>query len=219
MSGNGCYEPKYNGTFIPSAAQPEIRIPSGGGGGCIGSGPFVNHSVNLGPVVPAISFVEKNPQPDGLGYNARCIRRDISGYAASRWANDGNVTALITDSPHIGAFQTTLQGDFASGFLGVHTAGHFFVGGDPGGDIFSSPGDPYFYLHHAQIDRLWWIWQNLDPTAARYLEIANTTTVNNTPPSRNATLDDIIELGVNAPGIKIRDAVDTMSGPFCYIYQ
>jgi len=36
------------------------------------------------------------------------------------------------------------------------------MGGDPGSDPFISPGDPAFYLHHGQVDRVYWIWQNLD---------------------------------------------------------
>ena len=30
--------------------------------------------------------------------------------------------------------------------------------GDPGGDLFTSPGDPAFFLHHGQVDRLWTLW-------------------------------------------------------------
>lgn len=29
-------------------------------------------------------------------------------------------------------------------------------------DVSASPGDPLFYLHHANIDRLWWQWQAAD---------------------------------------------------------
>jgi hypothetical protein len=32
--------------------------------------------------------------------------------------------------------------------------------GDPGGDVFVSPGEPVFWLHHGQLDRHWWMWQN-----------------------------------------------------------
>ena len=234
LSGNGCHEPRNNGTNIPSNATPFITLPPGEGGGCVTTGPFANYTVNLGPMAPVLSFIKPNPSPDGLGYNPRCFRRDIGAYPAKIWSKDSDCYALITQSPHIGAFQTTMQGDFAAGFLGIHTSGHFFTGGDPGGDLFSSVGDPFFYLQHAQIDRVWWIWQNYLPDAAedngiegkegdRIFVIGNTTTVNNTPPSRNATLDDIIQLGVNdlngLKGIRIRDAVDTLAGPFCYIYE
>jgi tyrosinase len=111
-----------------------------------------------------------------------------------------------------------MQGDFPSGYLGVHTAGHFTVGGDPGGDLFASPGDPYFFLHHAMIDRTWWTWQNQD-IANRQYAISATITLNNSPPSRNATLDDIIDMGyVGVPSVSIRDASHTLGGPFCYVY-
>lgn len=29
-------------------------------------------------------------------------------------------------------------------------------------DIQASPGDPIFYLHHTNLDRIWWNWQKLD---------------------------------------------------------
>lgn len=78
--------------------------------------------------------------------------------------------------------------------------------------------DPYFFLHHAQIDRVWWIWQNQNPSERTYA-LAGTITLNNNPPSRNTSLDDVLEMGVNAPeGIKIGDAMSTLDGPFCYIY-
>lgn len=115
-----------------------------------------------------------------------------------------------------------MQGDFAAGLLGVHTAGHFWAGGDSGADIFASPGDPWFWLHHAQIDRTWWIWQNQDPASRSSAKgnnsLAGTITLNNLPPSRNTRLDDVIDLGVNAKSILIEDALSTTSGPFCYVY-
>ena len=55
-----------------------------------------------------------------------------------------------------------------------------------------SLSEPYFYLHHAQIDRMYWIWQNQD-LAARQNAIGGTITLDNEPPSRNTTLEDIIE--------------------------
>jgi tyrosinase len=99
----------------------------------------------------------------------------------------------------------------------VHAGGHFWIGGDPGGDLYASPGDPYFFLHHAQIDRTWWIWQNQD-LKNRQNAIAGTNTIFNFPPSANTTLDDLIDLGVNAPALRIGNVMSTISDQFCYTY-
>jgi len=215
MSGNGAYY-SYSGVDIPFPGSNEIHLPPQQGGGCVTSGPFKSMSVNLGPVVGLFADSPHNPQSNGLGYNPRCLRRDISSVASAS-TSDRNTSDLIMDYSNIGDFQDTMQGDFAAGLIGVHTAGHYIVGGDPGGDIFTSPGDPFFFLHHAQIDRVWWIWQNQD-LKNRQNAIAGTNTLNNSPPSNATTLADLIDLGVNAPGIPISSAMSTLGGPFCYIY-
>jgi tyrosinase len=83
---------------------------------------------------------------------------------------------------------------------------------------FNSPADPASYFHHRMIDRVWWTWQNLD-SESRMNTIAGTLTFLNNPPSRNATLDDVLSVGyVGPPNISIRDTQSTLAGPFCYIY-
>ena len=90
--------------------------------------------------------------------------------------------------------------------------------GDPGGDVFVSPGDPAFYLHHGQVDRLWTLWQALDPGTRQYA-LYGTNTLLNQPPSANTTLDDTINLGyAGGTTVKFRDVMSTVKGPFCYIY-
>jgi hypothetical protein len=107
--------------------------------------------VNLGPVTPLLSYIHPNPQSDGLGYNPRCIVRDISSYVSTNWTKDSDIYDLIVGYTDVGSFQSRLQGDFPKGYLGIHAGGHFTIGGDPGGDFFVSPGDPYFYLHREWI--------------------------------------------------------------------
>jgi tyrosinase len=203
---------------IPSPDQCGVSLPPGHGGGCVTSGPFKDWKVNLGPVSPVLSNLTANPSPSGLGYNPRCLRRDISRVASRGWTKDADIVSLIQNSSDFLSFTTTMQGDFPNGFLGVHTGGHFTVGGDPGGDLFVSPGDPYFFFHHAMIDRTYWNWQNLD-LAKRQFALAGTITLNNMPPSRNASLSDAIDLGyVGVPVTTIGEASNTLGGPFCYIY-
>jgi tyrosinase len=38
-------------------------------------------------------------------------------------------------------------------------------------DVAASPGDPLFFLHHTNLDRLWWEWQSIDLTT-RLTDIA-----------------------------------------------
>ncbi|KAK2629561.1 hypothetical protein QTJ16_000381 [Diplocarpon rosae] len=214
MGGNGDYVPHNCTNALPSGLN---CIPAGNGGGCVTQGPFRDMKVNLGPVTPTLAaegIVSSSPVS---AYNPRCLRRDITSWVSSRWSTDALSASLIRENDDISTFQTVMQGDFASGFYGVHTAGHFTMAGDPSGDIFASPGDPAFWLHHAQIDRTWWIWQNQN-LAARQNAIGGTITLDNSPASRPGRLEDPLSLGVNAPNITIGDAMSTLAGPFCYIY-
>ena len=49
------------------------------------------------------------------------------------------------------------------GFTGP---GHFAMG-PVAMDVFSSPSDPAFWLHHANVDRLWAMWQGQDRKGGR----------------------------------------------------
>src|SRR6266436_5301011 len=57
------------------------------------------------------------------------------------------------------AMAQTSYDNFSSPINGIHGGVHIWVGGtmsDPG----VSPADPVFWLHHANLDRLWWVWYN-----------------------------------------------------------
>lgn len=154
-----------------------------------------------------------------LGYNPRCLTRDILVESSKR-ANDEETTKLI-EQPDIENFWGSLQGGtrtlFQNDFMGVHSAGHYLLGGDPGSDVFTSPGDPYFYFHHTQVDRVWWIWQNLEPETRTNAIFGPTAFLDFTTPE--AKLTDKIHLGAAYPGeITVQDAMSTMGGPFCYTY-
>lgn len=84
-------------------------------------------------------------------------------------------------------------------------------------DTFSSPGDPIFYLHHAQLDRLWTKWQNLNLTDRQYA-ISDTGTFFNYPESPTFQLNDTITLEKLGGTRPIRDVLNTLGGPFCYEY-
>ncbi len=68
-----------------------------------------------------------------------------------------------------------------------------------------SPGDPIFFLHHAWIDRLWWMWQSQD-LAARLVEIAGENTPVSTLPiglggTFTPPIDPACFFGTPVPGV------------------
>lgn len=74
--------------------------------------------------------------------------------------------------------------------------------------------DPLFYVHHAQLDRLWWRWQQESPDL-RLKEYHGKHMYNSTG---NATLDDILMYGGFAEDIPVSRVMDTKGGFLCYTY-
>lgn len=177
-------------------------------------------SVNLGPVLLPLINGTLITGGDGFAHNPRCLKRDLTDAINQQYANASAIVSTILSNPNIADFQTVMQGVPGSGNIGIHGGGHYSLGGDPGRDFYISPGDPAFYLHHAMIDRVWWIWQNLHPETAFGREgIAGTGTFLNSPPSANTMLDTPLNLGYAWEGeLRMRDVMTVVGGPFCYIY-
>jgi len=57
------------------------------------------------------------------------------------------------------AMSKTNYGAFTSPINGIHGSVHIWVGGTMS-NASVSPADPIFWMHHANLDRLWWVWYN-----------------------------------------------------------
>ena len=73
--------------------------------------------------------------------------------------------------------------------------------------------DPVFFLHHAQLDRIWWRWQAIRP--ARKLEYEGAASHGS---EKMADVTDELDMGVLAPMIPVSDVLDAASGTLCYTY-
>lgn len=86
-------------------------------------------------------------------------------------------------------------------------------------DLFASPADPVFYLHHAQLDRIWAQWQAAGDGRDRVYG-ANALSGGNTtleiPPSSNVTLDYVMNWNVLGAEKTIRQVMDVQE--YCYQY-
>ncbi|KAK8070368.1 Di-copper centre-containing protein [Apiospora hydei] len=189
-----------------------LLMPLGTGGGCVTTGPFANLTLTLGPVAkPLRDPVNK------YGYlpTPRCLARSFdpsyTGGASLTW---GNATAIVS-AGDIGEFREGIERLW-------HRQSHTFIGGD-GADPFSPTNDPVFYLLHAQIDRLWAIWQGQDLQARTYTIAGNRTFFGipldyapDVPPSLAAN-EDPMEMGLGFRPLT-REGMPTTELGRCYIY-
>ncbi|KAI0891457.1 Di-copper centre-containing protein [Annulohypoxylon nitens] len=212
-----------NGAFIPhgptkvilpglAIANTSLPKPAGTGGGCVTNGPFRNFRISLGPVAKEVIDPENK-----YGYrpNPRCLSRDFVDNASKGVLNWANATTIVA-SDTIKELRNNIERLW-------HLNSHTFVGGEAA-DPFSTPNDPVFYLLHAQIDRLWAIWQGQDLEQRTYAIDGNRTFFGipldyapNVPPSL-ATIEDPMDMGLGWHPLT-KEGMPMTEGGRCYIYE
>ena len=228
MGSDGTYVENHPGLLIPlpgptpKSPGTNISLPHGTGGGCVFSGPFVNYTVHLGPLADP----NQPKVATDFTYNPRCLIRDLSLETGQNWTSFANYTPPLIKAQTPYEFQTLLDGDARNlenvGTLGMHGGGHFIISGDPGDDFRVSPGDPMFFLHHGNVDRMYTLWQTMyaDQIEYRTSNLPNLTlTLNNQPPSRYGQLSDPLDVGPMVPIVTNADVMSTTKGPLCYLYE
>jgi tyrosinase len=86
-----------------------------------------------------------------LASGPHTVSRNIGAFATL--PNAASVAAAMGNAAFNG---------FAAAVEGVHNSGHVWVGGSMG-SIQNAPCDPVFWMHHAEIDRIWAAWQAANP--------------------------------------------------------
>ncbi|KAI1763483.1 Di-copper centre-containing protein [Hypoxylon sp. FL1150] len=215
FGGDGAYVPhELEHIILPGLVIANFSLPRapGSGGGCVASGPFVNFTISLGPVAkPVIDPTDKY----GYRANPRCLGRDFNAGASKDVLTWANATTIVA-SEDIKALRNNIENLW-------HLNSHTFVGLEAA-DPFSTPNDPVFYLLHAQIDRLWAIWQGQDLEARTFAIDGNRTFLGlaldyapDVPPSL-ATIEDRMDLGLGwFP--KAKEGMPMTEGGRCYIYE
>lgn len=69
----------------------------------------------------------------------------------------GGLGSIASSTPT--AMAKTTYGEFSAIINGIHGSIHIWVGGTMS-DASVSPAYPVFWLHHGNLDRLWWSWYN-----------------------------------------------------------
>ena len=109
--------------------------------------------------------------PAGLGgFAVHSLLEEGSGTALSRGSTEmrwppaaSSIDSLaemdmsVRGTNALWAFWLVLEAGHPAITTRTHNAGHRFIGGHMGGAF--SPNDPIFWLHHANVDRIWAHWQ------------------------------------------------------------
>ncbi|KAL2839419.1 tyrosinase central domain protein [Aspergillus pseudoustus] len=194
-----------------------------GNNSCVYKGPFSQSNITTFRSFPH-SLITDNIMNNGSGtiptwsfdYEPRCLQRALND-EAFRLNNNYSCINTLLAQPTIGEFENYLSTPEGDPHFGPHGGGHAAMGGN-GEDLFISPTDPVFFLHHAQVDRMWTIWQSYDPDNRRYA-LNGTQTLQNVPPSPELTLDDQLTFGPLSANRTTRELMDVTAGPFCYRYE
>jgi len=190
-----------NGVKVePTPEQNFLNLTGGTGGGCVQTGPFTPDK-----------FMVNYPGPPS------CLRRDFMPPLLNTWA-DPKLEKAQLEAPDFVTFDRTMQGSKTVFAPNIHGSGHFGVGGVLGqaGDPANSPGEPLFYLHHANLDRIYWRWQQQD-LDTRLREVGGPIVAEDYL-GKNVTLDFEVNIGKLAPSRKLEDLMHIQEGPFCYTY-
>ncbi|KAJ5390810.1 N-acetyl-6-hydroxytryptophan oxidase ivoB [Penicillium cataractarum] len=211
LSGDGEYNPDEQ-----SLSSGAVTIFRGSGGGCVRRGPFKDITIHLGPFPHSLSSPTDIPDP-GFDYNPRCLNRSLNNFVSTHFTSQTQANRLLS-ARDIVDFQMVMDHWPAApeGVLGLHGGGHFSIGSTMQ-DLFSSPQDPAFMLHHAMIDRLWAIWQAVDEGKRRFA-VNGTNRILNPPWADLVTLDMEMEFGILDGNRRVGEVMSPVEKGLCYTY-
>ncbi|CAO2658502.1 Nn.00g062250.m01.CDS01 [Neocucurbitaria sp. VM-36] len=189
-----------NGVIVtPTADQNPLNITGGTGGGCVKNGPFIPPNFML-------NFPE-----------TECLKRDFIPWIMNSFA-DPKLVQKVLEQEDYTSFARAIENIPSFDEPNIHGSGHFGVGGVLGtiGNAANSPGDPLFYLHHGNLDRIFWEWQQKD-LKTRLHQVGGPI-VPFDYSGQNVTLDFKINIGKLADDATLEDLLNTQSGTLCYTY-
>ncbi|KAJ2714138.1 hypothetical protein H4R19_001884 [Coemansia spiralis] len=147
---------------------------------CVTSGPFANWEMKVD--------------------NPHCLARKF---------NQGNSIAPFWPPEALLSMQKTCSqyGALSSGIEnGCHGAVHLGISGDM--STMFAPNDPFFFLHHGMVDKLWYDWQLASPEGR--FQMYDSVNYSDGPVSA----DDAVP---GYPNMRVKDSLDPRNG-MCYVY-
>ncbi|KAF1914095.1 hypothetical protein BDU57DRAFT_521271 [Ampelomyces quisqualis] len=157
-------------------------------GNCVTNGQFANLACNIGP---------------GTRNQRHCLSRN--GDEEKTANTRQSLTDVCNARPTFADMAACTEG-------GAHAWGHNGIGAVMQ-DVYASPSDPVFWLHHAYIDRNFRRWQDGDRGRRA------TTITGKDSTGRDLSLDTSISMNGIRADVRVRDVLNTQSSVLCYRYS
>ncbi|KAF9895128.1 hypothetical protein FE257_000030 [Aspergillus nanangensis] len=198
------FDPRYgfggNGEYAEhTPANNPLNISGGTGGGCVQDGPFREGH-----------FVTNFP-------TRSCLKRDFIPWIFNTFGQQ-SVVDSVQSQPDYATWALAIEGIPSFDVPNIHASGHFGVGGVLGqaGNAYNSPGEPLFYLHHGNLDRIFWEWQQQD-LATRLRQVGGPVAPFDYG-GVNVTLDFEVDIGELSGRVPLSQLMDIKGGFLCYEY-
>ncbi|KAF4994639.1 hypothetical protein FGRMN_5636 [Fusarium graminum] len=183
------------------------KVP--GFGRCVVDGPFANTNLTL-----AMGWPDMNTP----GNRLHCFTREFNGGLGKD--EDGNtIIGDMQATAYYSPVMNTIYGfdnyhDMSDMLEGLpHAQIHSVIFGDMGPA--TSPNEPLFFLHHANVDRVWAKWQGRNNT--RLADYSGIAVAHSDILADITDTMPVMELAEKEPVVK--DYMDTQAGPLCYTYS
>ncbi|CAJ2509338.1 Uu.00g143640.m01.CDS01 [Anthostomella pinea] len=202
-----------SGTF-PSSPIFSNSSTSGFGGTSAGGWVSPARPNPLTSCVTDGAFADFNVTYYTLSKQSHCLNRAFNNgtgtEAEANWEAADYSTATIANI-------TDNSADFKTFWPALENTPHGAIHAVIGGDMVpqTSPNDPLFFLHHAQVDRLWWIWQQVDPETRNADFSGNK---NQAPDETPAALTDVMPYLGLGPNMTVSTVMTIENDVLCYTY-
>ena len=164
-------------------------------GRCVVDGPFAG-------VVAEFYDVQRQPHCLSRGF------RDLEGKLGHIYGEDVRPERIeeVLSLPDYEGFVAEME-------RRVHDAIPYGISGDF--ETFTAPYDPLFFLHHVQLDRLWWLWQVRQEGGGLVAYGGH----RGRHSIEMAGLGDRIVVGGLGPDVEVREVMDIHGGMLWYDYE
>lgn len=163
-------------------------------GFCVDTGPMANYSI------PFFETMDLH----------HCLSREFlpPGEKLQKWSAEWDPARLdaIVEQDSFEGFSKEIE-------EGPHLSLSFMLHGDA--STRGAPLDPLFMLHHTNLDRLYWLWQQRQPQ--KRLEEYSGKRVSDDV-LKSASVYDHLDFGDLGPSTTIGETLDTQHGQLCYSY-